>query len=434
MKCFRAGLATCVRRSLLLPVLTAVLVAFSPTKTVAQDEVLVFSRTEGFRHSSIPAGIRMVRELGQENGFGVTDTEDPGAFTSDNLAGYGAVVFLNTTGNVLNPAQQTAFEDFIRGGGGFVGIHSAADTEYDWEFYGELVGAYFKSHPQIQHAEVLVADGAHPSTSMLPRRWNRRDEWYNFRSNPRGKVHVLATVHESSYSGGEMGHDHPIAWCRPYAGGRSWYTAGGHTEESFSEELYRKHVLGGLQYALGQRPGDCTATIEDSWSKTVLEPDTDDPMELAVARDGRIFFVERGGNVRVLDRASGTTSTIGNLDVYTGQEDGLLGIALDPDFSTNGWMYLFYSPAGPEAKQHVSRFTLSGNALDMSSEQVLLEIPTQRDECCHAGGSPHVWAGWKPLRVDWRRHESLRVRRLRPARRAPGTLTLGRPEVVGKHE
>ena len=142
-------------------------------------------------------------------------------------------------------------ERFIQNGGGFVGIHSATDTEYDWAWYGQLVGSYFDGHPAIQEAEVDVVDNAHLSTSGLPNPWLRTDEWYNFDPDPTGSVTVLLTVDESTYSGGTMGNPHPIAWFHEFDNGRSWYTAMGHTEASYSEPLFRQHLLGGIRYAAG---------------------------------------------------------------------------------------------------------------------------------------------------------------------------------------
>ncbi|MGH8867702.1 MAG: ThuA domain-containing protein [Actinomycetes bacterium] len=220
--------------------------------------VLVFSKTAGFRHSSIPTGIQTIRQLGEENGFAVDATEDATAFTSRNLRQYDAVVWLSTTGDVLNATQQEAFEGYIRAGGGYAGIHAAADTEYDWPFYGDLVGAYFKSHPAQQTATVRVEDPDHPSTRHLPEQWSRFDEWYNYRANPRGDVHVLATLDESSYAPGpDAMADHPIAWCHDVARGRSWYTGGGHTEASYAEPEFRQHLLGGIQSAAGAVAADC---------------------------------------------------------------------------------------------------------------------------------------------------------------------------------
>jgi type 1 glutamine amidotransferase len=223
---------------------------------VRGPRILVFTKTNGFRHASIPAGLRAVRELGRRNGLGVDATEDAGAFTAANLARYRAVVFLSTTGDVLNGPQQTAFEHFIRAGGGFVGIHAAADTEYGWPWYGRLLGARFKNHPQIQRATINVTTRRHPSTVGLPRTWIRLDEWYNFQASPRPLVQVLATLDETSYSpgAGAMGADHPIAWSHEFQGGRAWYTAGGHTDESYSEPLFRSHLLEGIRYAAGLTP------------------------------------------------------------------------------------------------------------------------------------------------------------------------------------
>lgn len=213
--------------------------------------VLVFSKTTGFRHDSIPQGIAAIEALGTEHGFAVDSTEEAARFSDSALTRYKVVVFLNTTGDVLDAGEKAAFERYIRSGGGFVGIHSASDTEYGWPWYGRLVGAWFASHPQIQRATVHIANPDHPSTKGLPTTWQRTDEWYNFRSNPRGAVHVLATLDEATYSGGTMGTDHPIAWCHEMDGGRSWYTAMGHTKESYTEPLFRLHLLGGIESAAG---------------------------------------------------------------------------------------------------------------------------------------------------------------------------------------
>src|SRR5262252_7066710 len=230
-----------------------------PSNAGAMFSALIFSKTAGFRHTSIPNGIQAISELAAENGFNADASEDSKLFNDDSLSNYQVVIFLSTTGTILDDEQKAAFQRFIEGGNGFVGIHSATDTEYDWAWYGQLVGAYFRSHPQIQPADVHVEDANHRSTAKLPSIWTRTDEWYNFQTNPRGSVHVLLTLDESSYQGGEMGSDHPIAWCHDVAGGgRSWYTALGHTEESYSEPLFRQHLLGGIMTAAGAWPADCS--------------------------------------------------------------------------------------------------------------------------------------------------------------------------------
>jgi cytochrome c len=215
--------------------------------------IRVFTRTTEYRHDAIPDAVAALERLGAENGFTVDHTEVPAGFADATLPGYQAIVFLLTTGDVLDAGQQAEIERYIRAGGGYVGIHSACDTEYDWPWYGQLVGAYFSHHPEIQAATVLVEDRTHPSTAGLPERWERTDEWYDFRANPRAEVQVLARLDESTYRGGMMGPDHPIAWWHDFDGGRSWYTAGGHTAESYREPLFLSHLLGGIQYAIGSR-------------------------------------------------------------------------------------------------------------------------------------------------------------------------------------
>jgi type 1 glutamine amidotransferase len=213
-------------------------------------DVLVFTRTTGFRHASIPSGIAAMRELSAQAGHSVDATEDPAVFTATVLARTKAVVFLNTTGTVLNDEQRSALERWVRAGGGFLGVHSAADTEYGWPFYGELLGARFASHPAVQSAAVHVIDRAHRATAGLPAVWTRTDEWYDF-LNPPSAVRVLAEVDESTYQGGHMGPHHPIVWSHAVDAGRSIYIAMGHTEESYAEELFRSMLLGALRFAAG---------------------------------------------------------------------------------------------------------------------------------------------------------------------------------------
>lgn len=364
------------------------LMGLSPA-SAHEFKVLVFSKTAAFRHASIPDGIAMIQSLGTNNGFIVHATEDATAFTDTNLTQYSAVVFLSTTGDVLDINQQGAFERFIRSGKGYVGIHSASDTEYSWPWYGQLVGAYFNNHPSQQTATNLVLDRAHPSTAGLPERWVRFDEWYNFQSNPRGSVHVLATLDEKSYAPGTgaMGYDHPIAWCHNFDGGRSWYTGGGHTSASFSEPLFRQHVLGGILWAAGDVEGDAGATIDSNFQKTVLDSAPSNPMELAVAADGRVFYIERGGAVKIWKPQTATTVLAAQIPVFSQLEDGLIGLTLDPGFMTNNWLYLYYSPAGATPRQYLSRFTMNGDVMNLASEKILLIASTQRDQCCHSGGS-----------------------------------------------
>lgn len=217
-----------------------------------KPKVLVFMKTAGFYHKSIPAGARAIIALGQQNGFVTDTTRNADAFTAANLKQYAAVVFLNTTGTVLNDAQKSAFQHYIKKGGGFVGVHAATDTEYDWPWYNELAGAYFLSHPKQQKATILVKDRSHISTAHLPEKWERFDEWYNFK-NISNNIKILMWLDEKSYEGGKNSEHHPIAWYHAYDGGRAFYTGLGHTDESYSEPLFLQHLLGGIKYAIGKK-------------------------------------------------------------------------------------------------------------------------------------------------------------------------------------
>ncbi|MFK7888698.1 MAG: ThuA domain-containing protein [Gammaproteobacteria bacterium] len=221
------------------------------TTEAGAPRVLLFSKTAGFRHGSINAARSAISNVLQDEGIEVDTSEDASVFTSGTLDQYDAVVFMLTSGDILNSAEQAAFEDYIRAGNGYAGIHSASDTEYNWPWYGDLIGAWFDSHPNIQEATVNIEITDHPSTETLPVSWVRTDEWYNFRTNPRASVNVLATLDEDSYNGGNMGSDHPIAWFHEFDGGRSWYTGGGHRGQSYSEPEFMAHLLGGILYAAG---------------------------------------------------------------------------------------------------------------------------------------------------------------------------------------
>ncbi|MBS1598546.1 MAG: ThuA domain-containing protein [Bacteroidetes bacterium] len=215
----------------------------------AKPKVLVYSKTNGFRHSCIPFGIAAIKKLGDENGFAVDATEDSLQFNTKNLKKYSEVIFLCTTQKVFGPDEEKAFQEFIHNGGGYVGIHAATDCEYNWPWYGQLSGAYFKSHPKQQHAKLVVVNKNHPSTSFLPDTWERWDEWYNFKDLSPNTT-VLIKIDESSYTGGENGDNHPMAWYHEFEGGKAFYTELGHTDSSYADPTYLKHILGGIQWAM----------------------------------------------------------------------------------------------------------------------------------------------------------------------------------------
>ena len=383
-------------RTLLAPFLICVLLvgllgqvfpARAQTTAEPRFSVLVFTGTEGPRHASTPAGSRALRRLGAAHDFRVDTTTAVSAFAPDRLARYDAVVFLNTSGDVLSEAQERAFRSYVEAGHGFVGVHAAAAAEPDWDWYGGLVGARADTATGVQPATVHVSDPVHPATRSLPVAWARTDAWYDYQSNPRGTVHVLATLDEQSYDGGTMGPDHPIAWAHRHDGGRSFYTGGGHTAESFSDPQFRAHLLGGLEWAAGAADGAAAATVNSSYETVVLDSTTTDPMDLDVAPDGRVFYVERRGVIRIWDPATGRRTLAGYLPVTTEEEDGLIGVALAPDFAETRQLYLYYSPPEGPPRNQLSRFPVEGNRVALDRETEILTVPTQRKQCCHTGGS-----------------------------------------------
>lgn len=377
-----------------LAVLLALLLAWAvaaspPAHADPQFRVLVFSKVTNFRHDSIPAGVEAIKKMGAENNFEVEATDDSAAFTDANLSRFQAIVFNNTnstpeSGDLLDADQRAALQTYIRGGGGWVGLHSASASERDWDWYGDLVGAVFDQHPAVQTGRIKVLDQAHPSTEGLPDLWERTEEWYNWRLNPTGKVHTLAQIKQrDGITGLTQGVDHPWSWCQNYDGGRSWFTAGGHDPSAFSEPLFVKHLLGGIEWAAGARPGDCSATKTGSFQRSPLVTDgLADPFELAVAPDRRVFFIERTGKLKIVDQENLKVTTALDFEYtpeMTSQSDGLLGLTLDRHFADNNRLYLLYSDK-TEKHLNLSRFTVSGSTVDPASEKRLLTIPTWRGE------------------------------------------------------
>ncbi|MCA0398430.1 MAG: ThuA domain-containing protein [Bacteroidetes bacterium] len=371
------------------------------------SRVLVFSETLGWHHESIGAGQQAIWKLGQENGFAVDTTSDPIYFTDDSLQHYSAVVFLNTTGDVLNQAQQNAFERFIQAGGGFVGVHSAADTEYDWNWYGKLVGAYFLDHPgitdsfpNVQKANFKIIDNSHPATAGLPNPWQRTDEIYSFKKISKD-IKWLISVDETSYHGGKNGNAHPVSWYHDYDGGRSFYTNLGHTDESYKEPLFLQHLLGGIQYAMGDgealdysRVRTQNVPDEDRFTKTQLvSGQFFEPTEMTILPNLDILVAQRRGEIMLVKNGSHQAKQVGFLNAYyktlkgnANAEEGVLGLQADPNFAKNHLVYIFYSPADTSVNR-LSRFKFENDSLNTDTEEVILQFYSQREICCHTGGS-----------------------------------------------
>lgn len=212
--------------------------------------VLVFSLTKGFHHASIADGIVAIKKLGLANNFQVDTTTNVNLFTAENLKKYKTIIFLSPTGtNIFNEDQKAAFKQYINNGGGFVGIHAATDCNYEWEWYGKLVGGFFESHPKIQEAKLNIVTPKNKLVKGLPNPWVHTDEWYNFK-NFNTAVNVLIKVDETSYQGGKMKNEHPISWFHEYDGGKVFYTALGHTKECYKDPLFLKHLLAGIKWTM----------------------------------------------------------------------------------------------------------------------------------------------------------------------------------------
>ncbi len=354
--------------------------------------LLVLTAAHEFRHGSTDAGIEALQAIGAEAGLQVDIADSADAIFESNLRRYSAVVFLNTSGDILDYSRQADFERFIQSGGGFMGIHSAAETETDWEWYGQLVGAYFdepvSEYPRMSPGVVAVA-AEHPAVGGLPSSWNPIDEWYRLDVvNP--DIEVLLELRSDAVQDGRA----PVSWHHVFDGGRAFYTALGHNPDVFGTSAFREHLKAGLEYVIGERdPLDYSNVRttrlpeENRFERFILGDSLNEPTELELLGDGKVIFTERRGSVKMYDPERDSIRTIAHLDVHTEFEDGLMGMALDPSHEDNSWIYLYYSSPGDEPRQHLSRFELRDDSLVLESEIVMLVVPTQRDECCHTGGS-----------------------------------------------
>jgi cytochrome c len=374
----------------------------------AHYKVLVFVAG---RSGATDAGIIAIQRQGRESGrFEVEVTNDPRDFTTSHLQQFGVVVFLNTSSAVLNTAQQAAFEAYFHDGGGFVGTNSAIQTQPDWQFLTDVLGTRAAGVSSVSSATVKVADRVHPATATLPEYWKTTDAYYNFTGNVRGVSHVLATVDETTYTGGTMGADHPIMWCKDFKGGRSFYTGLGATVADFKDAAFQRNLAGAIDWADGNGSGDCGATVLANYQMSVVAapPNIGEPIEIEVLPDGRVLQTTRTGEVRLHDPVAGTTTVIATIPVYSHDEDGLYGGAIDAQFGSDHWVYLYYSPPldtpstnaptssnDPHAwdvyngYNQLSRFKfVDGPAprLDLATEQKILQVGTNRGACCHVAG------------------------------------------------
>jgi glucose/arabinose dehydrogenase len=339
--------------------------------------VLAFTRTAGFRHPSIADATAWLRTLRPE-GVAVTVTDDPATFTARGLAGFDVVAFVSTTGDVLDDAQQHALRTWVEAGGGFVGVHAAADTEHDWPWYGELVGAEFTQHPPgLQRATITVEAPDDPTVAGYPATFAVHDEIYDFDRNPRRTSDVLLTVDESTATGFDgkpvgagftQGADHPLAWSHQVGLGRSWYTALGHSPAAWADPAFRAHVLAGLRWAAA--PG--------RWRLDEISTHVEAPAGIDVAPSGLVLRAERTGEIVRWDPTTGIEAPVGTVPSRLEGEGGLIGMRLAPDAARTGHLFTYATAPGTGAtgENVVARYTLDTDCrLVASSRRVVLRVP-----------------------------------------------------------
>ncbi len=459
-KLTRLGFGLIVLAALTLPTTASAVFNAGQATTAPKYRVLIV--TSGIKKDGglNEAGIRAIKAIGKETAanskfsvFVASNAEQINdQFTETNLAKYRAIIFLTAAGDLLNDGQRAAFESYFHNGGGFLGIGSAVETEPNWQFYTDILGARSSGKTDVQSATIKVADRVHDASKNLPAYWNRTDAWYNFTANVRGVSHVLATVVEDPFgpqpqgqvldgiAGGTMGADHPVVWCKDFKGGRSFYTALGNTAGSFDEAAFRSHLEGAIDWTAGASDrvySDCGATVLANYQQTKISapPNLSEPIGFDQLPDGRVIQTDRRGGIRLHDQATGTTTILATIPVYTVNEDGLYGPAIDNDFATNKWVYLYYSPptvqdvklsdgsivtqttplnAAPNTGAsftvwdpwvgyfQLSRFKFVDAAagvpahLDLSSEQQILRVTNNRGACCHVAGD-----------IDFDKHNNL---------------------------
>ncbi|GAA5113650.1 hypothetical protein GCM10023339_18310 [Alloalcanivorax gelatiniphagus] len=353
---------------------------------------------------AIAYGTPKIKAALEAEGIAVTVASDSSLFTDEGLAQFDAIVAFQINGDPWTASEKAAMEKWMKAGGGIAAIHNATDMRGNYPWWDTMVGALMPGHSAADIPGVVRnEDVTHPSTEHFQgtdkvSRWLRNDEWYNFNRNVRGEAHVLQTMDESTYNpgGNAQGYDHPITWCKPYDGGRFWTTALGHFPKNYDEPELMQQIVGGVKYVAGLAEGDCGGTVWSNYERIPLDQNTSAPYAIDVADDGKVFYTELvRGQLRMYDPETQGVTTVLTLPVYSGGEDGLLGVALDPDFTTNGHIFLYRSAASANDASPdnfwstVSRFTFENGSVDPATEKVIIRIPARRlpDEPGHTGGA-----------------------------------------------
>ncbi len=352
-----------------------------------ENRILIYTSFSTDQHTSQAALVSLLAQARQDQ-IPADTTSSTAFLTDDDMQQYGAVVFVNTPTDVLTTKQQNVIERFVQAGGGFVGIHAAPSSTFQWPWYNKMLGAHFSRQPgtdtAVHNGLVRVVNANHPSTDGLSQSWNQSNSYFKAISYSPDIMVVVETNDKV-----------PVSWYREYDGGRLFYTAAGGTADLYSNSNFMKHIFGGIRYALDGPKLDYKKALtkvvpeESRFLSLVLDSYLDEPIEMEIMNDNRVIFIERLGKVKIYNPVTKATTLAATLDVHTSgnYEDGLLGLELDPDFDRNHYIYLYYSPVGSEAVQHLSRFTLQDDKLLLHTEKVVLKVPVQRESCCHSAGN-----------------------------------------------
>jgi cytochrome c len=353
-----------------------------------ENRILIFSKNSSGRQAA-EEGMKALAAYAAQHDIAADTTTNPAYFAEDSLKRYGAIVLLHTPQDVLETRYQNEIERFVQAGGGLVGVHAAGSSQYQWPWYNSLLGATYIKQPDsliaVSTVSLQVVGDEKELTEGLAKSWTQQDALYKM-ENLNADAKVLVEAQQNT----------PVSWYKEYDGGRMFYTAAGGTAESYRNENFLKHIMGGVKYTLGGAALDYgkakTAQVpeDNRFLQVVLDTYLHEPIEMEILSDGRVLFIERLGNVKLYDPEKKATKVLATLDVHTegNYEDGLLGLELDPNFDKNNYIYLYYSPVGDKPVQNLSRFKLlGGDSLIMRFEKVVMQVPVQRETCCHSAGN-----------------------------------------------
>jgi len=381
------------RTSLLTIFGFAILIQSTLVKAKDIPVVLVYTEATGYRHASIDHGLEQIKMLGKRHGFIVDHSADSTPFTKEGLSPYSAIIFLSANRDILNKKEQAAFERYIQAGGGFVGVHAASNVMNDdsWHWYSRLVGGRFVYHPKSSQSVVTVVDQNDISTAHLGEKWDHFEEWYKLKHiNP--NITVLMAVDQGLFKNAIAGKTQPIAWKHDFDGGRAFYTALGHHDKTYDDEKFLAHLWGGIKYAMGNdKPLDYSKSQPEDWriEREIVKEDIGEPVVMDFTPAGKLYIADRSGFIRAVNydkKETPIVSKVPNINMVSRQ--GLGGMAFDPNYENNTWVYFYYSDMEDgKPFQHIIRYDMPEGKLDANSGATIIKVPVNSAHANnHQGG------------------------------------------------